>query len=82
MGDVATCSVYLASPAGSTYGKAGHHVAVSKDIKRPGKREPEQPDPDQSPAYVEGWHDGWAVGYQAGRDRRENSFDETDKTAA
>jgi hypothetical protein len=57
-------------------------VAVSKDIKRPGKREPEQPDPDQSPAYVEGWHDGWAVGYQAGRDRRENSFDETDKTAA
>lgn len=57
-------------------------MAVSKGTKQPGKREPEQPDPDAPPAYRDGWHDGWAVGYQAGRERRENSFDEPDKTAA
>lgn len=57
-------------------------VAVSEGTKQPGKREPEQPSPDQSPAYVAGWHDGWAAGYQAGRERRENGFDEPSETAA
>jgi len=31
---------------------------------------------------VAGWHDGWAAGYQAGRERRENGFDEPSETAA
>jgi hypothetical protein len=62
--------------------KGRHRVTASKGKTPADDREPEQPDPDQSPAYVAGWHDGWAVGYQAGRERRENSFDTPDKTAA
>jgi hypothetical protein len=66
---------------GITTGRQGI-VAVSKGTKKPEHREPEQPSPEQPETYVAGWHDGWAVGYQAGRERRENSFSEPDETAA
>ena len=57
-------------------------MAISEGTTQPQDREPEQPGPDKPQAYVAGWHDGWAAGYQAGRERRENSFDATDETAA
>jgi hypothetical protein len=56
-------------------------VTVAKGTRQPENREPEQPGADQPEAYIAGWHDGWATGYQAGRDRRENSY-EPDETAA
>jgi hypothetical protein len=57
-------------------------VTASKGKTPTDDREHEQPGPDKPAAYVAGWHDGWAVGYQAGRQRREHSYDEPDKTAA
>ena len=57
-------------------------MAISEGTTQPQGREPEQPGADKPQAYVAGWHDGWAVGYQAGIERRENSFSEPSETAA
>lgn len=57
-------------------------MAISEGTTQPQDREPEQPGADKPQAYVAGWHDGWAAGYQAGRERRENSFDAANETAA
>ena len=57
-------------------------MAVSEGTSQPQDREPEHPGEGKPVAYVAGWHDGWAEGYQAGCERHENSFTEPSETAA